>query len=94
VQRIAMITDTESRVAAELLADGAANREIADRLGVSEDTVKSHIKRLLAAADCHTRTEFVVRVLRGQVRLRVRTWGADGERPVRAEAGAAGAGVA
>lgn len=69
--RVAEISRAERAVANELLADGAGNREIADRLALSEDTVKSHVKELLAATDCETRTEFAVKVLRRQIHLSV-----------------------
>lgn len=48
----------------ELLADGGTNKEIGERLGISDETVKSALKRIfdkLAAAD---RTEAVARALR------------------------------
>jgi DNA-binding NarL/FixJ family response regulator len=94
VTHLAKISRAEAAVANELLADGAGNREIADRLGLVEDTVKSHVKGLLEAAECETRTEFVARVLRGRVHLRVMSQPGRRARrpsgdPLCAEAGAA-----
>jgi DNA-binding NarL/FixJ family response regulator len=70
-QRTLPVTSQHMDVLRELLHDGADNAEIADRLDLDVQTVKSHLRRLLAAAGCQTRTELVVRVLRGQLRLRV-----------------------
>ena len=42
-----------------LIAEGLSNREIADRLGVSEHTVKTHAGRLLDKLQARRRTEAV-----------------------------------
>jgi DNA-binding NarL/FixJ family response regulator len=47
-----------------LLADGLANREIAQRLSISEHTVKFHIRSILAKLGASSRTEAVSRGLR------------------------------
>jgi LuxR family maltose regulon positive regulatory protein len=44
-----------------LIAQGATNREIADRLVITVGTVKSHINHLLGKLECRNRTEAVVR---------------------------------
>jgi DNA-binding NarL/FixJ family response regulator len=54
------LTARESEVLA-LLADGAANREIATRLGISEHTVKFHVSSILSKLGATTRTEAVSR---------------------------------
>ena len=54
------LTARESEVLA-LLADGAANREIAARLGISEHTVKFHVSSILNKLGAATRTEAVTR---------------------------------
>lgn len=41
------MTDRESQVL-ELLSEGLTSREIADKLYISEETVRSHRKRLLS----------------------------------------------
>lgn len=69
VQPEVCVTPAVHRVALELLADRAPNWEIADRLGITEDTVKSHMKVLLKQTGSMNRTEAVVKVLRGRVRL-------------------------
>lgn len=48
----------------ELLADGAGNTDIADRLGIAPDTVQTHIRNLLGKMAAGTRLEAVVRALR------------------------------
>lgn len=47
-----------------LLAEGLANRDIAQRLGISEHTVKFHIRSILAKLGASSRTEAVTRGLR------------------------------
>ncbi|HEX5842402.1 MAG TPA: response regulator transcription factor [Pseudomonas sp.] len=42
-----------------LLADGLPNKAIGRQLGVSEDTVKTHLKSLFQELDVHTRTACV-----------------------------------
>ena len=43
----------------QLVADGFANREIGQRLSVSEETVKSHVRHLLAKLDARNRAHAV-----------------------------------
>ncbi|MFC3713236.1 response regulator transcription factor [Sphingoaurantiacus capsulatus] len=45
----------------ELLAAGHANKEIADRLGVSPHTVKTHVARLLEKLEAKRRTDAIAR---------------------------------
>lgn len=47
-----------------LIADGNANKEIADRLCVSEDTVKSRVKNILSKLGANDRTHAVTIALR------------------------------
>ncbi len=44
-----------------LIARGASNREIADRLVVTVGTVKSHVNHILGKLAAHNRTEAVAR---------------------------------
>jgi DNA-binding NarL/FixJ family response regulator len=43
-----------------LIADGNANKQIADRLHVTEDTVKGRVKSILAKLDANDRTHAVI----------------------------------
>ena len=47
-----------------LLVLGEANKEVADALGISEHTVKSHVKSILAKLKVRDRTEAVTVALR------------------------------
>lgn len=54
----------------ELMADGKGNRAIADRLFISENTVRNHVRNVLDKLQARTRTEAVVRAVRaGLIRL-------------------------
>jgi DNA-binding NarL/FixJ family response regulator len=43
----------------QLVADGLVNREIGDRLYLSEETVKSHVRHLLAKLEARSRAHAV-----------------------------------
>jgi LuxR family maltose regulon positive regulatory protein len=45
----------------QLIAQGATNQEIAERLVITVGTVKSHINHILGKLDAHNRTEAVAR---------------------------------
>lgn len=48
----------------QLLAEGLPNRAIAQRLQISEHTVKFHVATILSKLEAHTRTEAVIRAIR------------------------------
>ena len=49
----------------EQLAKGYAYKEIADRMGISIDTVRSYVRTVYEKLHVHSRTEAVVKYLRG-----------------------------
>jgi len=54
----------------ELLAEGLANKAIAERLGISDQTVKNHVSAILRKLEVNDRTEAVVYALRnGWIRM-------------------------
>jgi DNA-binding NarL/FixJ family response regulator len=54
----------------ELLATGMRNKEIASHLGISEDTVRAHVKGVFSKFQVHDRTAALAEALRrGLVRL-------------------------
>lgn len=46
-----------------LVASGASNRDVAGTLGISENTVKNHVRRLLEKLQARSRTEAVVKAV-------------------------------
>jgi DNA-binding CsgD family transcriptional regulator len=66
---ILRVTPREREILNELTCDGPGNQEIADRLHLSVDTVKTHIKHMLAQTDFTTRTELAVAILRNRVHI-------------------------
>jgi LuxR family transcriptional regulator, regulator of acetate metabolism len=61
----AILTRRELEVVA-MLAEGETNARIAQRLVVSEDTVKSHVKHILRKLGVHNRSQAVSRYFRAQ----------------------------
>jgi DNA-binding CsgD family transcriptional regulator/tetratricopeptide (TPR) repeat protein len=57
------LTRTELRVV-EAVADGATNRQVGDRLGISPHTVNTHLRNIFAKLGVHSRSE-LVRLARG-----------------------------
>ena len=64
-----MLTPCETQVL-ELLAQGLRNKEIAARLGISEETVRVHVKSTFAKLNVHDRTAALAEALRrGIIRM-------------------------
>ena len=51
----------------QLISDGLVNREIGVRLFLSEETVKSHVRHILAKLEADTRTQAVAIALRESI---------------------------
>ena len=64
---VGSLTARERQIAL-LLADGLANRAIADQLAVSERTVESHVRNLLTKLDLTNRTQVATWTLRAGLR--------------------------
>ena len=56
------LTDRE-QAAIHYLTKGFTNKEIANSLGIAEQTVKEHMKRIMQKTKTHTRTGILARVL-------------------------------
>jgi two-component system, NarL family, response regulator DevR len=54
--RLARLTPTEVRIV-EMIADGATNREIAERIHLAEKTVKNYVSRILSKLEVARRAE-------------------------------------
>ena len=48
----------------QLLADGMSNADVAAQLFISQETVKSHVRHILAKLEADTRTQAVAIALR------------------------------
>ena len=64
VSPVAALTPGE-REFLEQLANGYAYKEIADRMNISIDTVRSYVRTVYEKLHVHSRTEAVVKYLRG-----------------------------
>jgi DNA-binding NarL/FixJ family response regulator len=60
----AQATPQQTRVL-ELAAEGLTNREIGERMYLSESTVRFHVQRLKARLGARTKTELIAKAIRG-----------------------------
>jgi DNA-binding NarL/FixJ family response regulator len=60
---MAGLTPRETEVL-PLVAEGLANKEIAAELGISENTVKFHLRNILEKLHAESRTEVAARAVR------------------------------
>jgi len=58
-----MLTGREREIL-QLLADGMSNADVATQLFISQETVKSHVRHILAKLEADTRTQAVAIALR------------------------------
>ena len=61
---LARLTPAEQKFL-DNLANGYAYKEIADRMNISIDTVRSYVRTVYEKLHVHSRTEAVVKYLRG-----------------------------
>lgn len=61
------LTENQWLIARALLLDGASNRLVAQRMHLTEDTIKTHMKKLFSKGGAITRTELAIKVWSGQV---------------------------
>ena len=65
-ERDEMLTPRERQIL-QLLADGMSNADAANRLFISQETVKSHVRHILAKLEADTRTQAVAIALRDAI---------------------------
>ena len=65
-EREEMLTAREREIL-QLLADGMSNGEVAKKLFISQETVKSHVRHILAKLEADTRTHAVAIALRDAI---------------------------
>jgi DNA-binding NarL/FixJ family response regulator len=65
-ERDEMLTPREREIL-QLLADGMSNADAAKRLFISQETVKSHVRHILAKLEADTRTQAVAIALRDAI---------------------------
>jgi NarL family two-component system response regulator LiaR len=58
-----LLTNREREIL-QLLADGMSNADVAERLFISQETVKSHVRHILTKLEADTRTQAVAIALR------------------------------
>ena len=62
-KQVEILTPREREIL-QLLADGMSNVDVAQRLFISQETVKSHVRHILAKLEADTRTQAVAIALR------------------------------
>jgi DNA-binding NarL/FixJ family response regulator len=62
-EHVDMLTAREREIL-QLLADGMSNADVAERLFISQETVKSHVRHILSKLEADTRTQAVAIALR------------------------------
>ena len=61
-----LLTPRERQIL-QLLADGMSNAEVAAKLYISQETVKSHVRHILAKLEADTRTHAVAIAIRDSI---------------------------
>lgn len=71
VEKVIVLSPRQRDILDELVRDGASNQQIAKRLYVTEDTVKTHMKALLKKTGKPSRIALLVAVLKDELPLQV-----------------------
>lgn len=71
VEKVIVLSPRQRDILDELVRDGASNLQIAKRLYVTEDTVKTHMKALLKKTGKPSRIALLVAVLKDELPLQV-----------------------
>ena len=66
LSRESLITGREREIL-QLLADGMSNADVAQKLFISQETVKSHVRHILAKLEADNRTQAVAIALRESI---------------------------
>jgi DNA-binding NarL/FixJ family response regulator len=66
VEKLSPLTPREREILA-LVADGLTNERAAERLGISAETVQSHVRNAMSKLEADTRTQAVATALRHQL---------------------------
>jgi RNA polymerase sigma factor (sigma-70 family) len=66
MKALSPLTARERQVLA-LVADGRTNERVADELGISAETVQSHVRNAMSKLEADTRTQAVANALRQQL---------------------------
>ncbi|MDH4387354.1 MAG: response regulator transcription factor [Fimbriimonas sp.] len=61
-----VLSDREQEIL-QLVATGLRNREIADKLGIAEKTVKNHVSNILKALQVNSRTEAAMKAVKAKM---------------------------
>ena len=61
-----VLSDREQEIL-QLVATGLRNREIADKLGIAEKTVKNHVSNILKALQVNSRTEAAMKAIKSKL---------------------------
>jgi two-component system NarL family response regulator len=61
-----VLSDRENEIL-QLVAQGLRNKEIADKLGIAEKTVKNHVSNILKALHVNSRTEAAMKAMKSKM---------------------------
>jgi DNA-binding NarL/FixJ family response regulator len=65
-EELLVLSDRENEIL-QFVAQGLRNREIADKLGIAEKTVKNHVSNILKALQVNSRTEAAMKAVKAKI---------------------------